>query len=88
MFDTYKLCPHCGELMAWNSYFGSYICQSCGNDEMPHLKEVQDQNKKLKEVLQDILLCCNTSKSSINFYEAQIPTNLVEKALQVLKASN
>ena len=25
-----KICPMCGELLSYNSYFGAYICENCG----------------------------------------------------------
>ena len=25
------LCPCCGEIVSWNSWFGCYICVKCGN---------------------------------------------------------
>lgn len=25
-----KVCPHCGEIVTYNSYFGAYICNKCG----------------------------------------------------------
>ena len=25
-----SICPSCGHVMGWNSYFGHYICSNCG----------------------------------------------------------
>lgn len=25
-----KVCPHCGKVVFYNSYFGAYICDNCG----------------------------------------------------------
>ena len=27
--ESYKLCPRCGELVSFNTYFGGYFCK-CG----------------------------------------------------------
>lgn len=26
---TVELCPNCGDLLCWNSYFGAMTCPSC-----------------------------------------------------------
>ncbi len=27
-----KICPKCSRSMAYDSYFGAYICRQCGNE--------------------------------------------------------
>ena len=28
--SSLDVCPSCGHVMGWNSYFGRYICSNCG----------------------------------------------------------
>lgn len=31
-FERTRLCPICGHLVNWNSYFGLYFCEWCNMD--------------------------------------------------------
>lgn len=28
--SIFDICPSCGDVVSWNSYFGRYICPKCG----------------------------------------------------------
>lgn len=38
-----KICPECGRVLSFNSYFGTYICDRCGwehNSEPPNFSSI------------------------------------------------
>lgn len=34
-----KVCPNCGKLLSYNSYFGAYICEDCNWEDASRSKE-------------------------------------------------
>lgn len=37
-----KVCPECGKVIGFNSYFGAYICDDCGwEDDTYNQKRIQ-----------------------------------------------
>ena len=34
-----KVCPNCGKVIGFNSYFGAYICEECGWEDDTYNKE-------------------------------------------------
>lgn len=48
-----KICPKCGELVSYNSYFGAYICENCNWEDNTRAKlrdniSRQDLEKEVK----------------------------------------
>lgn len=33
-----KICPNCGKLVSYNSYFGAYICDNCNWEKSERVK--------------------------------------------------
>lgn len=49
-----KICPKCGNIVFYNSYFGAYICNSCDWEEK--IRDRQVQNKGLKDIQKHVFL--------------------------------
>ena len=50
-----KICPKCGELVSYNSYFGAYICENCNWEDNTRAKlrdniSRQDLEKEVKNI--------------------------------------
>lgn len=41
-----KICPKCGKVLSYNSYFGAYICSSCNWEEVS--RNADDSKQKVK----------------------------------------
>lgn len=39
-----KICPECGKVLSYNSYFGAYICSSCNWEDAS-----QGQNRNIEK---------------------------------------
>lgn len=38
-----KICPKCGKVLSYNSYFGAYICSSCNWEEVSRTHSYQSR---------------------------------------------
>lgn len=57
-----KICPECGRLISYNSYFGAYICENC--------KWEDASNSKRRAT------CC-VDRPSKFFSQKKMPQNLI-----------
>ena len=52
--DNMIICPKCHELVAFNSYFGAYICKECNwKDDSFRKKRIETEDEKLVKELKD-----------------------------------
>lgn len=61
-----KVCPKCGKVIGFNSYFGAYICDNCewedasySQERIEYFSNKNEEFAKNKEQL-ELLLACTT----------------------------
>ena len=57
-----KVCPKCGTVIGFNSYFGAYICEQCeweddtySRERVEYFVRKREENKEIKNAIEKVL---------------------------------